>query len=273
MQTSSFWITRTKGNDPSGRLGSKWHRRALRTARRPHDTLESDRFNCRLQVSPKGDPEAKDPGRRTDACYLITRCVLTPAGPCAKRRLLLELPLLAAHRTDVAGLLGVQPLHDAVYVETMRALPPHWNKKSCRSRVKLISSSSMSDLAHGTRTWRWGRDGGRTYGRAYGCRVRASTRGARTRRLGRGAAVYPPAGPPPRVDRYRAPSRTRALAVAAFYKPTAHARGIYFLPVLFLLAYTTCPGSRVSRFTKLRKMELSHGRFRESFLLTSFSFV
>lgn len=51
--------------------------------------------------------------------------MLTPAGPCGKRRrLLLELPLLATHRTDVAGLLRVQPLHDAVYVETMRALPP-----------------------------------------------------------------------------------------------------------------------------------------------------
>lgn len=63
-------------------------------------------------------------------CYLITRCVLTPAGPWGnRRRLLLELPLLATHRAHVVGLLRVQPLHDAVYVETMRALPPHWNEK------------------------------------------------------------------------------------------------------------------------------------------------
>lgn len=113
-------------------------------------------------------------GRRR-ARYLITRCVLTPAGPCAKRRLLLELPLLAAHRADVAGLLGVQPLHDAVYVETMRALPPHWNNKSRRSRVKLISSSDL--VAHETRTWRWGR-ARRTDGRAD---IRTRVRLPRTR--------------------------------------------------------------------------------------------
>ena len=55
--------------------------------------------------------------------YLITRCVLTPAGSSANQ-LLLELPFLTTHRTEMPGLLRMQPLHDAVYVEAMRALAP-----------------------------------------------------------------------------------------------------------------------------------------------------
>lgn len=55
--------------------------------------------------------------------YLITRCVLTPAGPSANQ-LLLELPFLTTHRTEMPGLLWMQPLHDAVYMEAMWALAP-----------------------------------------------------------------------------------------------------------------------------------------------------
>lgn len=52
------------------------------------------------------------------SCMLIIRCVLTPAGLSANQ-LLLELPFLTTHRTEMTGLLRMQPLHDAVYVETM----------------------------------------------------------------------------------------------------------------------------------------------------------
>ena len=39
--------------------------------------------------------------------------------------LLLELPLLPAHGALVLGLLGPQPLHDAVDVKAVAALSPH----------------------------------------------------------------------------------------------------------------------------------------------------
>lgn len=58
--------------------------------------------------------------------YLIIRCVLTPAGP-SRNQLLLELPFLTTHRAEMTGLLGMQPLHDAVNVEAVRALAPDWN--------------------------------------------------------------------------------------------------------------------------------------------------
>ena len=42
--------------------------------------------------------------------------------------LLFELPLLPAHGALVLGLLGPQPLHDAVDVEAVAALTPHLRK-------------------------------------------------------------------------------------------------------------------------------------------------
>lgn len=90
-------------------------------------TITLPRIQSKIQSKLLESPARESIDTQRLVAYLITRWVLTPAGPCGKRarRLLLELPLLATHRTDVTGLLRVQPLHDAVYVKTMRALPPH----------------------------------------------------------------------------------------------------------------------------------------------------
>ena len=74
--------------------------------------------------------------------------VATAAAAATVNDLLLELPLLAAHRAEEARLLRVQPLHDAVDVEAMRALAPHLKHTTTKMSRGEKTTTTAGSQAH-----------------------------------------------------------------------------------------------------------------------------